>query len=162
LYQSRYGLEEGAKQAQSQLNIQAFQASEQAKQEAARLGLSAAQIEQAGQEAMARVQLESTGMLGDFALQRQGMELERLGYMDQAGLKQRGLAQQGLDVGYGDYLRQQAYPRENLNFFAQMLYGMPMQPGQTQSTYGNQPTAAQQLIGGGIAGAGMYNMFRGQ
>jgi hypothetical protein len=69
--------------------------------------------------------------------------------------------QQGLDTGYQDYLRQQAYPRENLNFMAQMMYGMPVQPGSTTATYGPQPSAAQQLIGSGIAGAGLYNAYKG-
>ena len=169
LYQSRYGLEEGAKQAQSQLKLQAFQASEQAKQEAARLGLTAKQIEQAGQVASAQIlaqqdqsRLQATGMLGDFALQRQGMELERLGYMDQAGLKERGLAQQGLDMGYQDYLRQQGWGRESVNYLASLLHGMPAQPGQTTATYGPQPTAAQQLLGSGIAGVGLYGGLRNQ
>jgi hypothetical protein len=152
--QNRYNLEENMK-------LESFRASEQAKQEAARLGLSAAQIEQAGQIAMAQSKMQATGMLGDFANQRQGMELERLSAMEQAGLKERGLMQQGLDTGYQDYLRQQAYPRENLNFMAQMMYGMPVQPGTTTATYGPQPTAAQQLIGSGIAGAGLYNAYKG-
>ncbi len=167
--QSQYGMNQQALQASEQLKQSAFQASEQAKQEAARLGLTAKQIEQAGQIASAQIlsqqdqsRLQATGMLGDFALQRQGMELERLGYMEQAGLRERGLAQQGLDMGYQDYLRQQGWGRESVNYLTSLLHGMPAAPGETTATYGPSPTAAQQLLGTGIAAAPLYNAFRGQ
>ena len=73
----------------------------------------------------------------------------------------RGLIQQGLDTGYEDFLRQQAYPREQLAFYSAMLQGTPVQPGTTTATYGQQPSFGQQLLGSGIAGLGLYNAFKG-
>ena len=35
-----------------------------------------------------------------------------------------------------------------------------MQPGTTQVLYGQQPTMAQQLLGSGIAAAGLYGATR--
>ncbi len=77
--------------------------------------------------------------------------------LESAGQRRRGLAQQGLDTGYSDFLRQQAFPREQLNLYSSLLRGVPVGPGQYSSTYGNQPTAAQQITGSlaGLAGLGM-------
>jgi hypothetical protein len=92
---------------------------------------------------------------------RQAMEYDRLGQLEAAGTRRRGLAQQGLDIGYQDFLRQQAFPREQLNLYSGLLRGVPVGPGQYTNVYGNQPTATQQLVGAGISGIGAYNAFTG-
>ena len=88
---------------------------------------------------------------------RQAMEYDRLGQLEAAGTRRRGLAQQGLDIGYQDFLRQQAFPREQLNLYSGLLRGVPVGPGTYRSVYGDQPTATQQLVGAGISGIGAYN-----
>ena len=93
--------------------------------------------------------------------QRQAMEYDRLGQLEAAGARRRGLAQQGLDIGYQDFQRQQAFPREQLNLYSGLLRGVPVGPGQYSAVYGNQPTAGQQLIGAGISGLGLYNAVGG-
>jgi hypothetical protein len=100
-------------------------------------------------------------MLGDYASQRQRMEIERLRNMQAAGETERRLRQAGMDIGYQDFLRQRAYPQEQLAFYSQMLQGTPISPGQTVSSYGMQPSTMQQLLGSGIAAAGLYNAFGG-
>lgn len=130
--------------------LQSFEADRQAR----------AMLEQmrqaAGQQALqARgMQLNAAGMLGGLAQQRQQMEIERLNQMLMAGGMERGLLQSGLDLGYQDFLRQQGYPMEQLGMYSNILQGVGMQPGQTTSIYGNQPSIPQQLVGGatGIAG----------
>ena len=92
---------------------------------------------------------------------RQAMEYDRLGQLEAAGTRRRGLAQQGLDIGYQDFLRQQAFPREQLNLYSGLLRGVPVGPGQYTSVYGNQPTATQQMVGAGISGIGLYNAMSG-
>jgi hypothetical protein len=89
--------------------------------------------------------------------QRQAQEIDRLANLESAGQRRRGLAQQGLDVGYADFLRQQAFPREQLNLYSGLLRGVPVGPGQYSAVYGNQPTAGQQVAGSlvGLAGLGM-------
>lgn len=92
---------------------------------------------------------------------RQAMEFDRLGQLESAGARRRGLAQQGLDIGYQDFLRQQAFPREQLNLYSGLLRGVPVGPGSYQATYGNQPSSFQQLAGLGVSGLGLLNATRG-
>ena len=101
-------------------------------------------------------------MLGDYADQRQRMEIERLRNMQAAGEAERRLRQAGMDIGYQDFLRQRAFPQEQLGFYSQMLQGTPDHAGnrRRQPLVCNRPTL-QQLLGAGIASAGLYNAFRG-
>jgi hypothetical protein len=142
-------------------------AEEQARSRAAEMNYAQAQRSaQLGQSAYSQLlggeqqRLASAGMLGDFVGQRQQMELERLRAMQTAGQIDRELRQRGLDIGYSDFLRQQAYPRENLAFYSSMLQGIPIAPGQISQSYGITPSMTQQLLGAGIAGVGLYNAFR--
>ena len=104
--------------------------------------------------------LAAAGMLGDVAAQRQMMELERLNAMMGTGAQQRDLYQRSLDVGYQDFLRQQAFPREQLQFYSGLLQGVPVQPGTTTASYGQAPSFGQQALGAGIAGLGLYNQLQ--
>lgn len=172
------GYREGIMQAERQRNLerqlgdiygagmqQAFGQAQQAlaqdrgyAQQAAQLGQSAYSNLLAGDAQ----RIAAAGMLGDYASQRQRMEIERLRNMQAAGETERRLRQAGMDIGYQDFLRQRAYPQEQLAFYSQMLQGTPISPGQTVSSYGMQPSTMQQLLGTGIAAAGLYNAFRGQ
>jgi hypothetical protein len=109
---------------------------------------------------MARQQ-GSIGALTGAAATEQQLYFDRLRAMQSAGAQQRALQQASLDTGYQDFLRQQAYPREQLNFYSSMLQGVPVQPGQTSSVYGTGPSSLQQLIGTGIGGLGLYNALSG-
>jgi len=104
--------------------------------------------------------LAAAGMMGDVAAQRQMMELERLNTMMGVGAQQRDLYQRSLDVGYQDFLRQQAFPREQLQFYSGLLQGVPVTPGTTKATYGQMPSTGQQVLGAGIAGLGLYNQLQ--
>ena len=104
--------------------------------------------------------LAAAGMMGDVAAQRQMMELERLNAMMGTGAQQRDLYQRSLDVGYQDFLRQQAFPREQLQFYSGLLQGVPVTPGSTTASYGQAPSFGQQALGAGIAGLGLYNQLQ--
>lgn len=104
--------------------------------------------------------LQASGMLSDIGARRFETDAERLRMMQAAGEIQRQQAQRGLDMGYQDYLRQLAYPREALSFYSSMLQGLPIQPGSTVSTYGG-PSLEQQALGSGISGVALYNALRG-
>ena len=93
--------------------------------------------------------------------QRQAQEIDRLSNLESAGSRRRALAQQGLDIGYQDFLRQQAFPREQLNLYSGLLRGVPVGPGTTKSVYGDQPSGFQQLLGGGLGAAALYGGLRG-
>ena len=62
--------------------------------------------------------------------------------------------QAGLDTAYQDYLRQQAYPMEQVNWMSNILQGNAMAPGSTQTVYGPQASGWQQALGAGIGGLG--------
>lgn len=104
--------------------------------------------------------LRAAQQASDISSQDQAMELTRLGALGTAGQQQRGLLQQSYDTGYQDFLRQQAFPLEQLSLYSNLVRGLPMQPGTTQVLYGQQPTMAQQLLGSGIAAAGLYGATR--
>jgi len=99
--------------------------------------------------------------MSDLTGTRQAMEYDRLGQLESAGSRRRALAQQGLDIGYQDFVRQQAFPREQLNLYSGLLRGVPVGPGTMQATYGQQPSAFQQLAGGALGAAGLYGATQG-
>jgi hypothetical protein len=149
-------IEQAGRIAEEQARARAVEMNFGQAQRAAQLGQSAYSQLLGGEQQ----RLASAGMLGDFVGQRQQMELERLRAMQTAGQIERELRQRGLDIGYSDFLRQQAYPRENLAFYSSMLQGIPIAPGQISQSYGISPSMTQQLLGAGIAGVGLYNAFR--
>ena len=114
-----------------------------------------------GQDMAMRDQsLKAAGMLGDLGKADQSMGLERLGALGGVGEIRRGMGQRSMDTGYEDYLRQKTFPYQQLNVFSQMLQGLPVSPDQTRSMYGG-PSAAQQALGAGIGGLGLYRSLRG-
>ena len=136
--------------------MQARQQNAALMEQRARLGLAGL-----GQDVGTRAQsLQAAGMLGDLGKADQAMALERLGALGGAGELRRGMLQRSLDTGYEDYLRQRTYPYQQLNVFSQMLQGLPVTPEQTRMLYGG-PSAAQQALGAGIGGLGLYRALRG-
>lgn len=160
--QSQFGMNQQNQQFSAQMEMARYNAYESARQQAAQLGLSESEAEQRGQIAAANArmgfqqnQLGAAGMLGDFAGQRQGMEYDRIQRMMAAGQSQRNLAQQGLDMGYMDFMRQQGWGRDALSYLSAMLQGATIPPGQTTSSYGPQPSGATQAFGSGIQALGL-------
>ena len=158
---------EADRQAAFQDLAQARQAFEQDRQ----ANIQRAEFNRAGLGEAAQLGMQGYGTLGqdidrrmmagqrmsDLTGTRQAMEYDRLGQLESAGQRRRALAQQGLDIGYQDFLRQQAFPREQLNLYSSMLRGIPVGPGQYTAMYGNQPSPLQQMVGAGISGIGAYN-----
>ena len=105
-------------------------------------------------------QLRAGAQLGGLGAQDQEMAYTRLRNMQAAGEMQRNLQQKGLGMQYQDFLRQQAFPREQLGMFNQMLRGLPITPGSSTATYGG-PGSAERLLGTGIAGVGLYRGLGG-
>lgn len=141
----------------SQLGLQRGAAQEGFQQAAEQLGQSAFGLNLGAQGR----QLGAAQLLGQLGSVQQGLDLDRLRSQQAAGQIQRELSQRGMDIGYQDFLRQQAFPREQLGLFSSLLQGLPIAPGSTTATFGQVPTAEQQLLGSGIAGVGLYNALRG-
>jgi len=150
-------IEDRALQAENQARLDTQKFNVQAQETAARLGLAGLGADQAARSQ----QLEAARVLGTLGGQEQELALERLQNLQAAGQIQRELTQRGLDIGYGDFLRQQAFPREQLSFFSNLLRGLPIAPGQTQAVYGAEPSAYQQALGAGIGGVGLYKALAG-
>lgn len=149
--------EEAARQAMEKFSLDTQQFNTETQRQRAMLGLAGLETDQA---AMAQ-RLGAAELLGNLGGQQQGMDLERLNAMLQAGGQQQGLAQQALNMGYEDFLRQQAYGKEQLAYLSALLQGTPIQAGSTTASYGKVPSAEQQLLGSGISALGLYNTLKG-
>lgn len=167
--------QEAARQAQEQFGMTAQQLTGQqqlasaelaARQEAAReaarqqqtqLGLAGLQQNLTAQQQ----RLAAAQQLGVLGAQEQAMGLERLSAQEAAGQRQRAMRQASLDVGYEDFLRQQGFTQGQLGFFSNILRGVPIQPTQTISTFQQQPSLFQSVLGTGIGALGLYNAFKG-
>ena len=168
--QQAFQIQESARQEAARLGLDERQAEELAKQRANEFLMQAQQFNVGSAQDQARLMLEGYGMdqatrgqqldaarlLGQLGGQEQQMAIDRLLNLQAAGQIQRELGQRGMDMGYEDFLRQQAFPREQLGFFSQMLRGLPIQPGQTTTSFGASPSAYQQALGAGIGGVGLY------
>lgn len=145
-------ISERTKQAENQARMAAREFNVGAAQDRARLGLAGLQADQAtrGQA------LDAARLLGSLGGQEQAMAFDRLQNLQAAGEIQRQLGQRGLDIGYQDFLRQQAFPREQIGFFSSILQGLPVAPGSSMAAFGVAPSTSQQLLGAGIGGVGLY------
>jgi hypothetical protein len=88
---------------------------------------------------------------------RSQADLARFGQQTQTAAQQQALQQQYLDTAYQDFLRQQGYPMEQLQQYSSLLRGVPVEPNMTKTAYAQAPGIGQQLLGGGLAAAGIYN-----
>jgi len=159
---SRLGLsaqetEDRARQAENNARMRAQEFNVGSAESQAKLALSGYGMDQATRNQ----QLEAARMLGQFGGQDQTMAYERLRNLQAAGQMQRNMGQRGMDMGYQDFLRQQAFPKEQLSYFSNMLRGLPITPGSTQSMYGSEPSGYQQALGAGIGGVGLYKALAG-
>ncbi len=136
--------------ANQQAGMEMQRASEQSRQFGAQQGLAA--LGQAGQMA------QTLGNLGQL---QQQTDLQRLQAQAATAGEYRTLAQQQAEQKYQDFLRQRDYPMEQLGYFSNILRGLPVGLSSTQTTYGQAPGLAQQVIGTGLGALGTYNMLKG-
>jgi len=106
----------------------------------------------------ARMQAQA-GLWSDLSQAEQDQEFARMGAADQAGAARQGLEQQSLNIGYQDFLNQKDWGRQQLADYQSMLYGLPMQPNQTQSTFSQQTGPLEKWGGLGVGGVGLYNAY---
>jgi hypothetical protein len=102
---------------------------------------------------------QAAGTLGQLGQTQFGQEAAITEAMARAGATQRGLQQQALDVDYQNYLDQQKYPYQQLSFMQGMYSGLPLSQ-QMDTAYSSPPSMLSQAGGAGLAGLGMYNMFK--
>ena len=135
---------------QSQLaNQQAFQnmqqQREQSRQFGANYGLQGLQAATQG-----------AAQLGNLGQQQFGQQKDIAGMQQQFGSQQQQQRQQMLNQQYQDFLNQERYPYQQMEFMSSMLRGTPI--GTVNSLYQAPPSAMSQVAGLGLAGAGAYNL----
>lgn len=143
---------DAANRAQQQFMMEAGKFNTEQQRQRALLGLEGLASDRQG---MAQ-RLTAAELLSGLGRSQQEMDLQRLAAQGGVGAERRGLMQRGLDIGYEDFLRQQAYGREQLGYLSNLLQGVPVTPGSTVSTFGRVPTTEQQLLGAGLGGLGLY------
>mgnify|MGYP003645878190 CR=1 FL=1 len=94
-------------------------------------------------------QLREQGLAGDQLALNRAKNLAGVGGATDAR------AQQGLDVGYTDFINQRDFPRQQLNYYSGILRGVPISAQQETTTYQAPPNELSQLLGLGIGGLGL-------
>jgi hypothetical protein len=136
-----------AQLANQQYDMDAQKAAEMSRQFGANLGLQGYQAaNQAAQN------------LGNLGTAQQTSDMQRMQAMAAAGKEQQGLQQQQYDTRYADFLRQQNYPMEQLNYYSSLIRGLPMTMGSTATAYAPPPSMASQVAGAGLGAASLYQM----
>jgi hypothetical protein len=143
--------------ANQQTNLSAFQSNQQADLDRQRMAEQSRQfgsqqglagLAQAGQSAQTLANIGSAQSQADQA---------RFGLQTSTAAQQQALNQQYLDTDYQEFLRQRDYPMEQLQQYSSLLRGVPVTPNSTATTYAPNASIGSQLLGGGLAAAGIYN-----
>lgn len=133
----QFGQDRAALMAQEQAQAAANQQAQQAQLQA--LGFTSQQAQQ-------MVGLGETGRAADI----QGAQL-----LETIGKSQLGREQEALDMAYQDFIRQQAFPEQQLQMYSSILRGVPVQPGVTTTAY-TPYNPLQQALGAGLGAIGLY------
>lgn len=150
----------GVQQLGAQTGMQAQLANQQAFQNAQQLAEQSRQF--GGSLGMQGLQtaLQGAGQLGALGSQQFGQQKEAIGLQSQLGAQQQALEQQGLSQQYQDFLNQQRYPYQQLEFMSNLLRGTPM--GTVQSMYTPAPTMAQNIGALGLGAYGIGQLMRAE
>ena len=163
--QAQYGL--SAQQAQEAANQFAYnQAAQQAAQQA-QYGQSAQQLAEQSRQYGAGLGLQGlqtaltgAGQLANIGQQQFAQNQDVINLQNQIGQQQTAQQQNILSQQYQDFLNQQKYPYQQLEFMSNILRGTPM--GTVQTLYGGQPSLGSQVLGAGTSLAGAYMLGGGQ
>jgi hypothetical protein len=115
-------------------------------------GLAAAQQLAGQQAADYQRQAGALGQLAGLAQQEQGMRTADVAALETAGLSQQAQQQRQLDAAYQQFMEQQLYPRQQMDWLSTQIRGMaPITPQTvTQQGYTTQfaPSPLSQLASG--------------
>jgi hypothetical protein len=122
------------------------------------------QAQRAGFETDEASRLRASETLSGLAPLAQGLQEQAASGMITAGQAERELDQRALDLAYQDYLQQQQYPFEMLNFAMGALQGLPYETLTRAQATGNQfmqqPSIYGQTLGGLGSLASLYALSR--
>jgi Holliday junction resolvasome RuvABC DNA-binding subunit len=133
--------------------VQAAQAAEQARIQAAQA---------AENRASQQSQLQALGFSAEQAQQMVGFgeagraaDIQSAQLLENIGRSQLGREQEALDFAYQDFVRQQAFPEQQLQSYSSILRGVPVEPGATRTAYAPY-NPLQQALGAGLGAVGLY------
>ena len=75
------------------------------------------------------------------------------------GLTRQQMEQANLDLAYQDFINQRDYQKQMINFLSGTLRGVPVSPQSEVVEYQPPPSFGGQLVGAGVAGAGLLDML---
>ena len=110
---------------------------------------------EAGQRGLA-AQTAATTALGGIGGQQAQYGLANVAQQLAAGQQQRDIEQQGLTAAYNQFLREEQYPQQRLEFQRQMLAGLPIAAA---SFYQPAPSAFQSAAGGALTAAQLLKIL---
>lgn len=107
------------------------------------------------------------GVQAGLGQKEQALGLQGAGALETIGLTQEQMNQRNLDLAYQDFLRQTAYPKEQISFLSNVIRGLPSGGG-TQAatttgmgqTYSSSPLA--QLASAGLSASAISNLLSGK
>jgi PIN domain nuclease of toxin-antitoxin system len=132
--------------------MQAAQLGQQAQQFGAGLGKD---IGLAGLQAG----MEGAAKTGALAATEQASNLERLKAQAASAAEPQAMEQERLNQQYQQFMDQQNYQKQQLEYLSNILRGNAAALGTTQTQYAPAPSLASQLGGMGLAGLGLYNIL---
>lgn len=138
--------------------VQAAQAAEQARVQAAQA---------AENRAAQQGQLQALGFSAEQAQQMVGLgetgraaDIQSAQLLETIGKSQLAREQEALDTAYQDFIRQQAFPEQQLQLYSSILRGVPVQPAITTTAYAPY-NPLQQALGAGLGAIGLYRGLTG-
>jgi hypothetical protein len=87
-----------------------------------------------------------------------GQQKEAIGLQSQLGAQQRTIDQERINQRYQDFLNEQRYPYQQLEFMSNILRGTPM--GTVNTMYAQQPSQMSQLAGLGLGAYGASRLLK--
>ena len=78
------------------------------------------------------------------------------------GLTRQQFEQANLDLARKDFINQRDYEKQMINFLGGVLRGVPVSPQSEVVEYQPPPSFGGQLVGAGVAGAGLLDMVKGK
>lgn len=103
---------------------------------------------------------QQAGQLAGFGEMGRAADIQNAQLLEALGTAQESRDQRGLDLGYEDFLRQQAYPEQQLQVLSSIMRGVPVEPSVTQIGYAPY-NPLQQVMGAGLTGIGLYRGLSG-
>lgn len=112
-------------------------------------------------------QLQALGFSSEQAMQMAGLgetarsaDIQGAQMLEAIGQTDEARRQAGMDMAYQDFLRQQAFPQQQLQGMSAILQGVPTEVSETQTTYA-PANVGREILGTGLQAIGAYKGLQG-